>query len=108
MNDAPPVSDPRINELIYTCLPSVKVHPDQLMIAWCEILRDTQNALQELRALRFEHQSVLLANEMLIERDAAKQARIDALMFEFCPDEMTDELRNEWARHQGRVENPMT
>ncbi len=31
---------------------------------------------------------------------AAKQARIDELMQEFCPDEMTDEQRAEWARNQ--------
>lgn len=52
IRDAPPISDARINELIYTCLPSVMVHPDQLMVAWCEILGDTQNALAELRQWR--------------------------------------------------------
>lgn len=36
-----------------------------------------------------------------VERDAAsKQARIDALMLEYCPDEMTPDQREEWARHQ--------
>ena len=28
------------------------------------------------------------------------QARIDSLMLEYCPDEMTEEQINEWARHQ--------
>lgn len=28
------------------------------------------------------------------------QARIDALMLEHCPDEMTDDQRTNWARHQ--------
>ena len=34
---------------------------------------------------------------------AAKQARIDALMLEYCPDEMTPEQVDEWARHQRPV-----
>lgn len=39
-----------------------------------------------------------------LEREvAAKQARIDALMFEYCPDEMTPEQVAEWARHQRPV-----
>ena len=33
------------------------------------------------------------------ERDALR-ARIDALMLEYCPDEMTSEQTAEWARHQ--------
>lgn len=31
---------------------------------------------------------------------AAKQAKIDALMLEFCPGEMSAEQRAEWAKHQ--------
>lgn len=30
----------------------------------------------------------------------AKQAKIDALMIEYCPSEMSDEQRSEWAKHQ--------
>ena len=30
----------------------------------------------------------------------AAQAKIDALMLEYCPDEMSEEQRAEWARHQ--------
>jgi len=30
----------------------------------------------------------------------AKQAKIDALMFEYCPDEMTKEQVEEYAKHQ--------
>lgn len=33
----------------------------------------------------------------------AKQARIDELMFEYCPDDMTREQLDEYARHQRRV-----
>lgn len=28
------------------------------------------------------------------------QAKIDALMWEYCPDEMTKEQKREWAKHQ--------
>ncbi len=39
-----------------------------------------------------------------LEREiAAKQAHIDALMIEYCPDEMTPEQVAEWARHQQPV-----
>jgi hypothetical protein len=42
-----------------------------------------------------------------LEREvAAKQARIDALMFEHCPDEMTPEQVAEWGRHQRVVHDP--
>jgi hypothetical protein len=42
------------------------------------------------------------ADAMVAEVDA-KQAKIDALMLEFCPDEMTPEQRENWARAQRRV-----
>ena len=36
-----------------------------------------------------------------LERDlAAKQAEIDRLMMEHCPEEMTAEQRAAWAKHQ--------
>lgn len=31
---------------------------------------------------------------------ASKQAQIDSLMLEYCPDEMTDEQMGNWERHQ--------
>jgi len=34
------------------------------------------------------------------EQIAAKQAKIDALMFEHCPDEMTEEQIARWKKHQ--------
>ena len=39
-------------------------------------------------------------NERLRARGDAVQARLDALMLEFCPDEMTEEQIETWARHQ--------
>lgn len=36
-----------------------------------------------------------------LERElASKQAEIDALMIEYCPDEMTPEQLEEWGKHQ--------
>lgn len=43
------------------------------------------------------------AAEMIIDLCAqvdALQARVDALMLEFCPDEMNEEQLENWARHQ--------
>ena len=34
------------------------------------------------------------------EKIASKQAQIDRLMMEYCPDEMTEEQVNEWKKHQ--------
>ena len=34
----------------------------------------------------------------------AKQAKIDALMLEYCPNEMTPEQIEEWGKHQRRVD----
>ncbi len=42
------------------------------------------------------------ADSLMAELEA-KQARIDALMLEFCPDEMTPEQKEQWARAQRRV-----
>lgn len=38
----------------------------------------------------------------LLNTVATKQAKIDALMLEFCPGEMSAEQRAEWAKHQRR------
>lgn len=37
-------------------------------------------------------------------RCEALQAKVDALMLEYCPDEMTPEQTAEWARHQRPVQ----
>ena len=39
-----------------------------------------------------------------IGREQALQAKIDALMLEYCPDEMTPEQRANWAAHQRPVD----
>ena len=38
--------------------------------------------------------------ENLNKKLAAAQAKIDALMLEYCPDEMTQEQIDNWVRHQ--------
>ena len=40
-----------------------------------------------------------------IENINAKQAWIDTLMLEYCPTEMTQHQRKEWADNQKRVED---
>ena len=55
-----------------------------------------------------DHASTIIreaANEILSLRQqlGAKQAQIDALMLEFCPDEMTQDQLDEWARNQRKV-----
>ena len=51
--------------------------------------------------------STLIAAARCIEHyareAAAQQAKIDSLMLEYCPQEMTDAQRSEWARHQRPV-----
>ena len=64
----------------------------------------------ELRRLRAEHDELVAARaeidrqrtqiENLFQTAYAKQAKIDALMLEFCPGEMSQEQRDEWAKHQ--------
>ena len=44
--------------------------------------------------------------ENLLETVRAKQARIDALMLEFCPGEMSAEQRAEWAKAQQSAPEP--
>jgi hypothetical protein len=66
-----------------------------------------QHYLDHLWALTFEnlHAKSEIAAQ-LAWRDqviAEKQAQIDRLMLEYCPDEMTPEQMAEWARHQKPV-----
>ena len=40
---------------------------------------------------------------MAARKADALQARIDALMLEYCPEEMTEAQKENWARHQRPV-----
>lgn len=62
-------------------------------------------------AVRHEADCVDAAQDRIrdLERTiAAKQAKIDALMLEFCPSEMTAEQVEEWGRHQVPVSRETT
>lgn len=50
-----------------------------------------------------EHKKVLVENDQLKRDNAALQAKIDALMLEYCPDEMTQAQLDNWAAHQKAV-----
>jgi len=45
------------------------------------------------------------ADVLLAEVDS-RQAKIDALMLEFCPGQMTEEQKSNWA-HQQRIRKPL-
>jgi hypothetical protein len=50
------------------------------------------------------------AIDLIIELEqqlAANQAKIDALMLEYCPDEMTPEQVANWAAHQAAIDKDM-
>lgn len=71
----------------------------------------------EVEKLRAERDAALSANVIFKKREAenmerefvmeqqrdAARARVDALMQEYCPGEMTPEQRAEWAAHQQPV-----
>ena len=60
---------------------------------------------QRQRAILAEHHAARMeAFALTVAAKAdALQARIDDLMLEFCPDEMTEAQRANWARHQKPV-----
>lgn len=63
-----------------------------------------QNRLNKERQEWALHTSEVIRS--LNQQLAAKQAQIDELMLEYCPDEMTTEQLNEWAKHQVAVVVP--
>lgn len=62
--------------------------------------RERDEALGRLAAYRVDYPDALakLASAERLARE--RQARIDALMLEYCPEEMTQEQRDEWGRNQ--------
>jgi hypothetical protein len=63
--------------------------------------------LKQKVAMLQRHNGVLQAfAEEAAKLADSKQAKIDSLMLEFCPDEMTEQQRAEWAKHQRPVEVP--
>ena len=68
-------------------------------------------SLAELERLRTQLHEICERGERLSLAAAAElerlQARIDRLMLEYCPDEMTPEQIAEWERHQRAVPNAL-
>lgn len=83
-----------------------------MRVVWgCAVMLDPRNRLVDPAADTIEHhpdRQALAAEVESLESEvarlkadaASKQARIDALMLEHCPDEMTPEQMAEWAAHQ--------
>lgn len=62
--------------------------------------------MRDLRKLFTENaeQFDALMTEMLAENERL-QAKIDSLMLEYCPDEMTPEQIENWKQHQRKAES---
>lgn len=85
-------------------------------VAECEALRqqlaEAQAQIESLKTIppyKREDLCCVISDlcEQVRERDkqlAAAQAHIDELMLEYCPEEMTPEQLDEWARNQKGVE----
>ena len=88
---------PRTDEAKWETAPAaivVSIYFAQTLERENVVLRDE---LKDCSAVVDRQQKMLDRNA---ERLASKQARIDALMFEHCPDEMTEEQVAEWKKHQ--------
>jgi len=63
----------------------------------------SDKALEEARRLD-DYLGHISKNSIILRECAealdAKQAQIDSLMLEYCPDEMTKEQIEEWEKHQ--------
>lgn len=74
------------------------------------ILEDADKEIQRLREDLQRSESARVAllaeNEHYKQQLRAAQARIDALMLEYCPDEMTPEQRENWAANQRAAQPP--
>ena len=64
---------------------------------------------QRQRALMAEHHANVMQGfaEVAARKADALQAQLDALMLEFCPEEMTEAQKNNWAKHQRPVSDDM-
>ena len=70
-----------------------------------ERMQEIRDALREADVLNNETGNLpLKAIEKLVAERDALQAKVDALMLEYCPDEMTPEQVEEWAKHQVPVD----
>lgn len=95
--DVPPNDSPGWVELFNRAWMSVPLEVREQIAATDDGSRDAGHYLA--RAV------TLLRVQRDIARQAAesRQAHIDALMWEYCPEDMTDEQRVKWAGHQRAV-----
>lgn len=59
-----------------------------------------EKIIEQLQVLAGLVKQLITENRRLAFKVGAKQAKIDALMLEYCPEEITPDQRAEWARHQ--------
>lgn len=77
----------------------------------CVVGQRIERYLRQLAPHQKEREGPQLLRDALAALDGLaryaqhKQAKIDALMLEYCPDEMTPEQIAEWERHQRAVPN---
>lgn len=77
----------------------------------CNVGQRIERYLRQLAPHQNEREGPQLLREALAAMQGLarltqhQQARIDALMLEHCPDEMTPEQIAEWERHQKAVHN---
>lgn len=64
---------------------------------------DTSDGFEEYSFMDENNNGHYVLYEDHLEAMNAKQATIDMLMMEYCPDEMTEEQIEEWGKRQVRV-----
>ncbi len=65
-----------------------------------EIYKALCNCRERAESLSAENTKLKAENERLRKEANAKQAKIDELMLEYCPEDMTKEQLQEWGKHQ--------
>ena len=66
-------------------------HPDYI-----KAKREKQDAKYKMQ----RENSIYARHQRLQKENKSLQAKIDMLMLEYCPEEMTDEQRDRWAKSQ--------
>jgi len=79
------------------CIPTLMEYPEM-----ASTMREVEKAANELEAALVTDKR--MAQPQDCKECGAKQAKIDSLMLEYCPDEITDEQMAEWAKYQTPVQ----
>lgn len=72
------------------------------------LVAEIEQLKQDLARTESAHVVVMAENTHYKQRVLAAQARIDALMLEYCPNEMTPEQLSNWGAHQRPSEMTMS